>query len=97
MLGDIIIKVSKLKLVFMKTFRYQSFLELGKFNFEEMIWYLSIKHNKPLSTSGLYTPALSLCIHTRFLSVFACSFSHSKLDSSVALRLLSYLNELLCL
>ena len=59
MLGDIIIKVSKLKLVFMKTFRYQSFLELGKFNFEEMIWYLSIKHNKPLFTSGLYALALS--------------------------------------
>ena len=59
--------------------------------------YFSFKHNKHLFASGLYALALSNIFHTRFVSVLTCLFSHTKFDSFVALRLLSYLNEFLCL
>ena len=74
-----------------------SFLELSRFNFENMMWYFSVKHNLHLLDSGLYAPALSNTSHSRLVSVLSRLFSQTKFDSCVALRLFSYLNEFLCI
>ena len=62
-----------------------------------MMEYFSVKDNKHLFASDLYALGLSNIFHTRFVSELACLSSHTKFDSFVVLRLLSYLNEFLCL
>ena len=58
-----------------------SFLELGKFNFEEMIWYLSIKHNKPHFYFWFIRPSFIYYVSTQ--DSFQCSHVHFPIQNLI--------------
>ena len=72
-------------------------VNFSRLSFDKRMRYFSVRHSIQFLDPGSQDFALSSIFYSRDVSVFACLFSHTKLDSSVEFFLLSYLNNFLSL